>query len=574
MNGRRIGLVIGNNYPNSDKELKFSVADAIQVKKILENKDICYFDKVVLLNNKTSRDALTELELLFRDAHQNDLVFIYFSGHGKKDFTNNLYLLFEDTNDELLLATSLPFEYVNKCRNFPGALKASVVIVLDCCYSAAAGMKDIDITETLANYCSTGTVILTSTGSTGSPTALEDEKLGHSIFTYYLVEGLEKGYADKDDNGYISIDGLYNYASEKTKENSLQSPKMEGNVEGTIIIGKNFRKIREKDYEQKMKKLLDEFGSQFPTNILGECQSILRRHYKTPSLMNKDDKIILGYIEHLLEDNLSSEKRADIIQNCIEVVQKLKRINTSSSQDTMTRLTSSASQYTSGEPIILTAKVNSMSYGIEKPSGTVTFLEGSTQIGTGTVNSGQAILTTSSLSAGSHSIKAQYSGDDNYEPSTSSILTLTVLSPIKQHTKIEKVSYNSTKEVITFYIAYLYNLAHFGYPKSTKEAIGFYIVYLLLLIILAPLLALIPDSIMNYNISVFTLTVGNIVAIVFSLGVSFLILKEKNQLGNSSFILLALLSGLMALILSGVNLSGVGGLIPAAYLTTKPINTK
>ena len=93
---------------------------------------------------------------------------------------------------------------------------------------------------------------------------------------------------------------------------------------------------------------------------------------------------------------------------------------------TKTELTSSASQYTSGEPIILTAKVNSMSYGIEKPSGTVTFLEGSTQIGTGTVNSGQTIPTTSSLSAGPHSIKAQY-GNKNFEPSTSSILTLTVL---------------------------------------------------------------------------------------------------------------------------------------------------
>ena len=576
MAGKRIGVVIGNNYPNSDKELKHAVADATKMKEILENKDICYFDKVVLLNNKTSREAAAELEKLFKNIHQNDLIFIYFSGHGKKDFTNNLYLLFEDTNEELLLATSLPFEYINKCREFPGALKSSVVIVLDCCYSAAAGMKDTDMGETLENCCSTGTVILTSTGSTGSPTALENEKLGHSIFTNYLIEGLEKGYADEKGDGYISIDGLYNYASEKTKENSSQSPMKKGNVEGTIIIGKNIQKIRKQDYELKIKKLLDEFGSQFPINILGECQAILRKHYQTPSLINKDDKIILGYLEHLLEDDLSPEKRVDIIQNCIEVVQKLKRINGLSSQDTITKLTSSASQYTSGEPILLTAKVSSMSYGIEKPSGTVTFLEGSTKIGTETVNSGQAILTTSSLSVGSHSIMAQYNGDDNYEPSTSSILILTVLvlSPIKPHIKIGKVSYNSRKEVITFYIAYLYNLAHFGYQKSTKEAIGFYMVYLLLLIILAPLLALIPDSIMNYHISVFALTVGNIIAIVFSLGVSFLILKEKNQLGNSSFILLALLSGLMALILSGVNLSGVGGLIPAAYLTTKPIKTK
>jgi hypothetical protein len=33
MNGKRLGLVIGNNYPNSDKELKFEVADAIAWEK-------------------------------------------------------------------------------------------------------------------------------------------------------------------------------------------------------------------------------------------------------------------------------------------------------------------------------------------------------------------------------------------------------------------------------------------------------------------------------------------------------------------------------------------------------------
>ncbi|RPJ75173.1 MAG: hypothetical protein EHM20_09395 [Alphaproteobacteria bacterium] len=70
----------------------------------------------------------------------------------------------------------------------------------------------------------------------------------------------------------------------------------------------------------------------------------------------------------------------------------------------------------------------------------------------------------------------------------------------------------------------------------------------------------------TYN---FGLIIGNVVAIVFSLGVSFLILKEKNLLGNFGFILLALLSGLLAIFLGGF-----GGLIPAAYLTTKPAKAK
>lgn len=69
-----------------------------------------------------------------------------------------------------------------------------------------------------------------------------------------------------------------------------------------------------------------------------------------------------------------------------------------------------------------------------------------------------------------------------------------------------------------------------------------------------------------YNLGII---IGNIVAIVVSIGVSFLILKEKNLLGNLGFVLLALFSGILAAFFGGL-----GGLIPAAYLTTKPANAK
>jgi hypothetical protein len=94
----------------------------------------------------------------------------------------------------------------------------------------------------------------------------------------------------------------------------------------------------------------------------------------------------------------------------------------------MTELTSSANKYTSGQSITLTVKVGTTLQGTEKPSGTVTFMDGNTQIGTETVNSGQAILTTSSLPPASHSITAHYSGDNNFKSSTSSVFTLKILN--------------------------------------------------------------------------------------------------------------------------------------------------
>jgi hypothetical protein len=65
------------------------------------------------------------------------------------------------------------------------------------------------------------------------------------------------------------------------------------------------------------------------------------------------------------------------------------------------------------------------------PSGTVTFFNGTTQIGTPqTLNSsGQASVTTSFAAAGTPSVTAVYSGDSFFRTSTSAPATLTVIAP-------------------------------------------------------------------------------------------------------------------------------------------------
>src|ERR1035437_8197051 len=101
--------------------------------------------------------------------------------------------------------------------------------------------------------------------------------------------------------------------------------------------------------------------------------------------------------------------------------------NSSPMSDTTTELASLANEYTVGQIITLTATIGTTLQRVKKPSGMVTFVDGTMAIGTGTINYGQAILTTSGLSVGSHLITAQYSGDNNFKLSTSSIFTLTVL---------------------------------------------------------------------------------------------------------------------------------------------------
>ncbi|MDH6122799.1 streptogramin lyase, partial [Kitasatospora sp. GAS204B] len=96
-------------------------------------------------------------------------------------------------------------------------------------------------------------------------------------------------------------------------------------------------------------------------------------------------------------------------------------------QTTMTALASVPDPSSSGQNVTFTATVAGPSGSSIVPSGTVTFMDGSTTLGTATLNgSGQATFSTSALAVGSHSITAIYGGDTNSAASTSSVLTQTV----------------------------------------------------------------------------------------------------------------------------------------------------
>ena len=87
---------------------------------------------------------------------------------------------------------------------------------------------------------------------------------------------------------------------------------------------------------------------------------------------------------------------------------------------TTTTLASSANPSALGDSVTFTVTVTSGA------TGTVTFKDGSTTLGTGPINSGQATYSTSSLTAGSHSITAVYEGDSYYATSTSNAVAQVV----------------------------------------------------------------------------------------------------------------------------------------------------
>src|SRR5437660_12042488 len=90
-----------------------------------------------------------------------------------------------------------------------------------------------------------------------------------------------------------------------------------------------------------------------------------------------------------------------------------------------TTLISSLNPSALGQAVTFTAMVKPAA-GSGTPTGTVTFNDGATVLGPGTLSGGTATLTTSGLAGGVHSITAIYSGDANFAGSTSPALTQTV----------------------------------------------------------------------------------------------------------------------------------------------------
>jgi hypothetical protein len=92
---------------------------------------------------------------------------------------------------------------------------------------------------------------------------------------------------------------------------------------------------------------------------------------------------------------------------------------------TTTQLGSSPNPAIAGQKVTLSAAVAETS-GSGVPTGTVTFYDGATSLGSGALSSGRATFSTSSLAVGSHSVTASYGGDASNLSSTSAAVSVTI----------------------------------------------------------------------------------------------------------------------------------------------------
>jgi hypothetical protein len=247
-------LVIGIDQYQKTRHLKYAVSDAKAFYEHLIRNNRIPKENVTLLINQDAHFTRLRSMLgthLKNKAGREDMVIIYFAGHGacEKDVMSpdgdglEKYILPCDADPKDLYGSALPMSEVS--RIFNRIRSDRLIFIADACYSGASGGRTISLSGVRANISDAfldriatgrGRIILTASGA--NEVSGEDDKLGHGVFTYFLLEAL-RGKADTDGDGIITVDEAYRYVSREVPRatGQEQHPVKKGIVEGQLILG-------------------------------------------------------------------------------------------------------------------------------------------------------------------------------------------------------------------------------------------------------------------------------------------------------------------------------------------------
>jgi hypothetical protein len=247
---RRLALVVGTDQYDHPAfpPLKHALADASSMAEVFESPQGGGFDEVQRLENPTRVELFRELKRLEESVRPEDEVVIYVSGHGTRvpdgaDFRR--FLVNRDAAPSDLEGTAVDLDALTQ---WFGRLRPSrKALIVDACFNGdgKSAVRPEHRGETPNNASMVSTTSLTSGEALlfatmpGRP-SLEDDKLGHGVYTYYLLEAMGWGFAeaDRDNDGVMTAWEAHDHARSRTLKhtNDLQVPEAAFRVVGMADV--------------------------------------------------------------------------------------------------------------------------------------------------------------------------------------------------------------------------------------------------------------------------------------------------------------------------------------------------
>jgi hypothetical protein len=272
----RIALLIANGTYDDPafRALARPTTDVEALSRVLADPAIGEFDTVVPLIDADCNTIRKAVAGLYKKRSSDDVLLMFYAGHGVKDDFGELHLVTRDTVSDELSATAIASSFIS--REMDRSRSLNQILILDCCFSGAfAGARAAQVGSVGARESfqgnGTGRVILTASDAFEFAWEEEEGVSGpNSVFTKYLVQGLEQGEADRDCDGLITVDEWYDYVYDEMQRSAKrQTPHRTVTGSGRIPIARSLRQPIDLPVE-----LMTGIKSPFPRVRQGVAESL------------------------------------------------------------------------------------------------------------------------------------------------------------------------------------------------------------------------------------------------------------------------------------------------------------
>jgi tetratricopeptide (TPR) repeat protein len=214
--GRYALLIAASEYGDPAlQQLRSPGANVDRLASVLRDPSAGAFDEVTVLHNQPGHVLAEAIEDLTAARGPDDLVLVYWSCHGVLDERQELHFATTNSRLDRLASTAVSSRYLSdRLLDSPASTR---VVLLDCCFSgrfadqfkgpgpALAPLRGLDGQRLIVlsssdrfEYALDGPSIMT-------------ESPASSLFTASLIDGIQTGQADRDQDGFISIREMYDY---------------------------------------------------------------------------------------------------------------------------------------------------------------------------------------------------------------------------------------------------------------------------------------------------------------------------------------------------------------------------
>ena len=323
----KVALLIGvSEYEPGLNSLPAAVKDISALGKVLKDPELGNFDSVEILPNPDRQTMESAIETLLENRTKEDLVLLFFSGHGIKDHDyNKLHfatrITRKNNQGRLIVSSAVAARFVHDLINSPSNRQLKrLVIILDCCFSGAfdpaLSAKDGGSIDLQAELGAEGRIVLTASDSTQY--AFEQKGADLSIYTRYLVQGIETGLGDLDEDGWVSVSELHDYAARQVQQAApLMTPQLitlRGNITKNFDI--KLAKAKLTDPKLKFRKKVTEYSPN--GQILPAAKRTLEAYRKQFGLTPEESHEIIADILRPFQeyrDNLQQYREA-FLESC------------------------------------------------------------------------------------------------------------------------------------------------------------------------------------------------------------------------------------------------------------------